>query len=126
MVEVIVRADCGNSPKNLFLKQFSTAFAEGNIAFLSAKVSDDISWEIIGTKSISGKSDFVAELERINFARNAKVLVKRVITHGKEGAVNGEIVMTNGKKYAFCDFYEFTSAKGTSIKVIESYNLELG
>ena len=112
--------------KNRFLKQFNTAFAQGDVALLTTSVSEDIIWNIIGLKSISGKTQFVAELGKIDFTENATVLIKRIITHGKEGAVSGEIVTTNGKQFAFCDFYEFSSAKGTLITVIESYNVEVG
>ena len=66
----------------------------------------------------SSKAEFASALGKIDFSTNATVTIKRIITHGQEGAVNGDT-------YAFCDFYEFDSAKATSIKVIESYNIEV-
>ncbi len=125
MVKVIVSADCGNAPKKLFLKQFNTAFAEGNIEFLAESVSDDIVWKIVGTQLIAGKAEFDATLEKIDFTENSEVTVKRIITHGKEAAANGEIVTTTGQKYTFCDFYEFSGAKGMRVKFIESYNIAI-
>ncbi len=125
MVKVTVDVDCCNSPKKLFLKQFNTAFAEGDVEFLRASVADDIIWRVVGANVISGKAEFASALTKIDFSANARVTIKRIITHGNEAAVNGDILMTNGKTYAFCDFYEFDSAKGTSIKVVESYNIEV-
>ena len=123
MVKVIVDVDCGNSPKKLFLKQFNTAFAEGDVDFLTASVRDDIVWRVVGANEISGKAEFASALGKIDFSTNDTMTIKRIITHGTEAAVNGDILLTNGDTYAFCDFYEFGSAKGTSIKVIESYNI---
>ncbi|WP_179353501.1 hypothetical protein [Winogradskyella vidalii] len=50
---------------------------------------------------------------------------KEILSHGKEGAVNGWIKMENGKQYAFSDFYVFQSAKGEKIKAITSYGIKL-
>lgn len=125
MVKVIVDVDCGNSPKMLFLKEFMTAFATGDIAFITASVSSDITWNIVGVQTIVGKTAFVASLERIDFSENATVTITRIITHGKEAAVNGEITTTGGKRIAFCDVYEFSSAHATAIKVIESFNIKI-
>ena len=123
MVKVLVRADDGNSPQKTLLQQVITAFAEGDIAFLTSSVHDDIVWHVKGFKTISGKTDFVAELHKINFSENETVSIERMITHGNEAAVSGEIVLTNGNTFSFCDFYEFSGVQGTLITVIESYNI---
>ncbi|MBN2501301.1 MAG: hypothetical protein JXB38_11030 [Anaerolineales bacterium] len=41
MVKISVAADCGNSPKKRFLKDFNIALAEGNQPFLLESVTDD-------------------------------------------------------------------------------------
>lgn len=122
MVNVIVNVDDGNSPKKSLLKQFNIAFAEGNVKFIIANVTDDIVWQIVGANTIRGRADFSVALKKIKYEDNAEVTVHKMITHGKEAAVNGEIVMTNGKRYAFCDFYDF---RGNVIKAITSYNIEM-
>ena len=47
-----------------------------------------------------------------------------IITHGKEAAVNGEMLMKDGNVFGFSDFYEFSSAKGSNVKSIVSYLIE--
>lgn len=126
MVKIAVSEDCGNSPKKLFLKQLNIAFAEGDIAFITDSVSDDISWSMVGDEQIQGKSDFVDVLEHIKNNKAAELIISKIITHGKDGAVNSEIIMEDGKKYAYCYVYEFSGAKGTSIKSIVSYVIEIG
>ena len=51
--------------------------------------------------------------------------IHAVITHGREGAINGEITMTDGHRYAFCDIYRFNSAKGNQIKAMTSYIIDV-
>jgi hypothetical protein len=124
MVKINVHADCGNSPKNIFLKDLSVAFGKGNISYIIEQVSDDIEWHIIGDKRIQGKADFVAEWEQMQTQKAVEVTIATVISHGKFGSVNGEIITQDGKTYAYCDVYEFTNVKGTSIKSITSYVIE--
>jgi hypothetical protein len=126
MVKITVSADCGNSPKKLFLKQLNIAFAEGDLAFVADSVTEDIAWHIVGDRRIQGKDDFVEALEQMKDRKAAALIISKVITHGKEGAVNGEIKMMDGKNYAYCDVYEFKGAKGASIKSIQSYVIEIG
>jgi hypothetical protein len=47
MVKVIVGNDCGNSPKNLFLKDFNIAVAEGNIELISQSITEDVTWHLL-------------------------------------------------------------------------------
>jgi hypothetical protein len=53
------------------------------------------------------------------------MIMHHIATHGKAGAVNGTTKLKNGKTRAFCDVYEFSGAKGTSIKEITSYVIEI-
>ena len=121
MTKITVSADCGNAPKKEFLKEINIAFAKGNLDFLTESVTDKIVWNIIGNKKIEGKENFTEELGKMKKEKASELILDRILTHGKEGAVSGIIKMQNGKKYAFSDFYEFSGAKGTKIKSITSY-----
>ncbi len=121
MTKVISSPNCGNSPKMEFLKEFNIAFAKGNMEFISEGVTDEIVWNIIGNKKIEGKEKFKEEMELMKSENVTELIIDQILSHGKEGAVNGIIKMQNGKKYAFSDFYKFKGAKGTKIKSITSY-----
>lgn len=125
MVNITTTGDCGNSPKRLFLEQFNIALAEDNTAFISDSIDDNISWSIIGDKIIEGKSEFLDALSQMYATPTTELVIKRIVMHGKEGAVSGEVVMSDGKKYAYSDFYDFTNAKSTPIKSITSYIIEV-
>lgn len=121
MIKITVDADCGNAPKKEFLKELNIAFAKGNSNFLAECVTDHIIWNIVGDKKIEGKEKFIEELEKMKSKKASELILDRILTHGKEGAVSGIIRMQNGENYAFSDFYEFSGAKGVKVKSITSY-----
>lgn len=125
MTKIISSPNCGNSPKMEFLKQFNIAFAEGHVAFLTENVTDDIVWNIIGDKKLEGIEAFTAELEKMQSVKASELKIDQILSHGKEGAANGMMIMENGKQYAFSDFYVFQSAKGEKIKAITSYCIKI-
>ncbi|MRH99211.1 nuclear transport factor 2 family protein [Kriegella sp. EG-1] len=121
MTKIVSSPNCGNSPKMEFLKEFNIAFAKGDVAFLTESVTVDIVWNIIGDKKIEGKEKFIVELEKMKSEKVSELVLEQILSHGKEGAVNGILKMQDGKKYAFSDFYVFQGAKGTKIKAMTSY-----
>jgi hypothetical protein len=125
MIEIIVKEDCGNSPKKLFLKELNIAFVKSDISFITDSISDDISWNLVGDTLIQGKNNVTDVLEKMKRNQATKLIINNIITHGKAGAVNGEISLDNGKIYDYCDVYEFRSAKGTNVKSIMSYVIEI-
>lgn len=125
MLNVTVNTSCKNSPKREFLKDWNIAFAKGNGTFVLDSVSDDVTWNRVGEKVTRGKEAFAKALEEIETAEATELILDKIVTHGKEGAVNGTMVMENGEHYAFCDVYEFTNTKGTTIKSIASYVIKI-
>jgi hypothetical protein len=125
MANITVDADCGNSPKKFFLKDVNIAFVEGNTSFISDSIREDIIWNLVGDRIIEGKADFIPALLEMKKDSAEELIISNVITHGKQAAVNGILLLQNGKHLAFCDVYEFSGAKGTSIKSIVSYVIEL-
>lgn len=108
-----------------FLRQFNIAFAEGNVGFLTDNVAQDIVWDIIGDKKIEGNEAFKEELEKMQSTKVTELILNQILSHGKEGAVNGLMTMENGNQYAFSDFYVFQSTKGEKVKAITSYCIEV-
>lgn len=125
MALINVKADCGNSPKMEFLKQFNIAFANGDVEFLADSVTDEIVWNIIGNKKIEGKERFTEELKKMQSLKTTELIIDQLLSHGKEGAANGWVITESGKKYAFSNFYVFQGAKGAKIKKITSYEIEI-
>ena len=125
MTTVIVSEDCGNSPKNIFLQNLTIAFAKGDTEYVLNSVTDDIRWNIVGEKLFQGREDFIDSLEMMGDEKVKELTIFHVVSHGKAGAVNGIKKLKNGKTFAFCKVYEFSGAKGTSVREITSYLVEL-
>jgi len=121
MTKINVLTDCGNSPKNTFIRDFNIAFAAGDLAKLSAMVSDDVTWEIIGDNIYSGKHTFIAAVEKMKCQELLEFTLDTAVSHGTTASASGSMVIKNGIQFLFSDVYEFSSVKGDQIKVIKSY-----
>lgn len=125
MTKITTTIHCGNSPKMAFIKQFNSAFAQGDVEFLAENVTDEIVWNILGDKKITGKENFLKALEQMKAEKASELILEQILSHGKEGAANGIMKMENGNDYAFSDFYIFNNAKGTQVKSITSYVIKI-
>ena len=125
MTKIMIGEDCGNSPKNILLQNLTIAFGKGNSKFILDKVTDDIRWNIIGDELIQGKDNFAKALQRKKNVKITEMAIHHIATHGKSGAANGTTKLKNGKILGFCDVYEFKDTKGTLVKEITSYVIEI-
>ncbi len=121
MTEIIVKQDCGNSPKNLLLRDFNIAFAESKLDLMLSYLSEDITMEMVGDQKIEGKENLRTFLKPMMKGNMKKYTISEAFTHGKSGAVHGEFIMDDGSEYKFCDVYEFSSAAGKMISKITSF-----
>ncbi len=125
MTRVITSEDCGNSPKNIFVQDLTIALARRDSKFILSNVTDDVRWNIIGDTPIQGKDNFAEALEGMKSHKVLQLTVQHVATYGKTGAVDGTTKLENGKTRAFCDVYEFSNTKGTAVKEITSFIIEI-
>lgn len=125
MIKVIIGEDCGNSPKNIFLQNLTTAFARGDSKFIMESVDDEMRWNIVGGGLIQGREDLAKTLRQMKKDEAVELRIHQVASHGKAGAVDGILLLESGKRRAFCDVYEFRNTKGTRVKEITSYVIDL-
>lgn len=114
--------ECGNSPKNELVEDIAIALAQSDPTAFDGVISDDFRRVTVGDAISQGKDTFLRQLEA-DAAADA-VTVFHVSSHGKTGAVNGEMALKSGN-IAFCHVIEFTSAASTSVKTITSYLIPL-
>ncbi len=119
-----IKPDCENAPKRELIKNLTIYFASYAIDEVMHYLDDKVTWTLVGEKPITGKEQFRKTLQEMSHIKTSELTIHSVITHGKEAAVNGEMIMEDGNVYGFSDFYEFTSAKGSSVKTITSYVIE--
>ncbi len=120
-MKINIKTACGNAPKRIFLKDFNIAYAKGDTDHLAQCLTEDIIWTIHGDQKLEGKAVVMAHLESMKDYKISALILDKVVTHGREGAVNGSLEMASGEVYHFADFYEFKGAKGDRIKDIVSY-----
>lgn len=123
MTKVVHSKDCGNSPKNQLAENLAVALIEGDQRTVSQLVTDDIIWSIIGGESILGRGAVLRALPMVNDTPDGMLTVLHVVTHGKSGAVNGTFQHPAGSM-SFCEVFEFSNAKGTSVSRITSYRIK--
>jgi hypothetical protein len=128
MTKVIFSEDCGNSPKNLLLRDFNIAVAKGDLEFIRKNIAEDIDWHLLepaGHKWIHGRDNVLEEYTHNLIIVPVEFTIDNVISHGNTGAANGRIKAKGGKTYAFCDIYKFDGyTKSAKIKEMTSYTIE--
>lgn len=125
IMKTIAPAHCGNSPKMALALKLTEAFASYSLDQVAAYLSEDIVWTLVGDAPIAGKENFLAALREMSDNPTQELRIHQVLSHGKEAAIRGEMLMADGNTYGFADFYEFTSAGSERVKRIDSFVISL-
>lgn len=121
MMKVNIKTDCGNSPKSELIKNLTIFFASYNLSQLVHYFEDNIKWTLVGDAPIVGKDQFINALQKMEQNKAIELTIHGIVTHGKEAAIHGEMLMQDGNHFGFSDFYVFTSVKANKVKSIMSY-----
>lgn len=111
------------------LKKLNDAFASCDTDFLNNSVTDNIIWDIVGEKKISGRKDFEKSLDRMSHGGPTKIIVNEIFSSGNRSVVEGivEFFVEPGKKkkYAFCDVYIFSDKDESKFTELRTYVAQL-
>lgn len=118
--------DCGYSPRMKQMREVCIAFAQNNSDLATSLLSDNVIWELVGIKVLSGKEAVARQLSETPKDDQIKSLaLKRVTCHGKVGAIDGMFETNGNQSFAFCNIYEFAShSKDAKISQISSYIIQ--
>ncbi len=122
-MRLILPGNCRNSPKAQLVIAFNEAFLNGNFSSLLDMVEEDIIWDMVGDKIVTGKMSFERMTKTLKDSPLASMELYNIITHGKTAAANGLFIDSEGNRFEFCDVYEFKSAGSKKIQKIKSYVL---
>jgi len=125
MLKITASPNCSNSPKMELIKNLTIHFVTYDLDKAMPFLVEDFAWTLVGDCTIYGKAQFRSALEEMSTNKATELSITSVLTHGQEGAVHGEILMEDGHKFGFADFYKFSSVKGDKVKSIVSYVVEL-
>ena len=107
------------------LEKLNKAFANNDTEFVIGLVTENIKWTAVGDFTVEGKQAFSEKLNEMTSGDPYKLDIDKVITHGKEAAVNGLMTSKTGKRYAFCDVYTFNGFKNPKISEMTSYVVQV-
>lgn len=108
-----------------FIRKFNEAFAKNDQDFILDSMSDDIVWNFVGEKIMTGKDAVKEFMEPMKNMETLELEILQIISRGREAAANGRMKIKepagNTKRFGFADFYEFPGEKAAKISRMTSY-----
>jgi ketosteroid isomerase-like protein len=96
----------------------NASFAEGGIEGFLSFCADDVTWTIVGTKTVIGK-DAIREWMTTWDTEHPKFTIDNVIAEGDFVIAHGEMTLKgkDGKEvpHSYCDIYRFRGGKITEL-----------
>lgn len=118
MTKIQGSSDCGNSPKNKFAEQIAICIETGKVDELAPLLVPDFRWN----NEDASEHPAAEFLDAVGGAAAASgIVIDRVVTHGRNGAVSGSTVSQQGSQARFCHIMQFANAKGTTLAAIDSF-----
>lgn len=115
--------------KEEFLRKVNQAFVDGDRDFLLDAISDDICWDIVGEKMVSGKIEFSEALEQMQELPPIEINIHNVVIQELSAVVTGIVVGRNHvgqkKNFGFCDVYELKQDEKLKIDKMTSYVIDI-
>ena len=124
MSRINIPPDCGNSPKKAFLKDLNISIANGKTDLISEHLHDNIIWKFAGKPEQQGKEAFIKALIKHKRYKVKALSLDKIITHGSDATVCGQITGIDNDVYEFCDIYSFMSAGSNKIKSIKTFFIQ--
>ena len=117
------------SEKEQFLRRVNKAFVDSDREFLLQSISDNICWDIVGEKLVSGKTEFSEALEQMQEMPPINIDIQKVVIQDESAVVSGIVVGRNHlgqkKNFSFCDIYELKNDEGWKIDKMTSYVIDI-
>jgi hypothetical protein len=125
MAKIQVPQDCGNAPRKLFLVDFNTALANGDMDSFQELIPEKINWDIVGQELIADKAGFLKAVKVLPLWKVKELIVEAIITHGYEASLSGQVVAKDKSLYKFCHIYRFPKASGVTISSLTTFVIKL-
>lgn len=117
------------SEKEQFLRKVNQAFVDGDREFLLNSISDEICWDIVGEKMVSGKVEFSDALDQMQEMPPINIDIHKVVIQENSAVVTGIVVGRNHlgqkKNFGFCDIYDLKDAEKPLIDKMTSYVIDI-
>ena len=119
-MDIVIEPDCENAPKKALIRDWLVALASGDQDEVTGLLESDIRWEHVGNKIWTGIGEVREDLP----SEPADSLhVNRLLSHGKEVAAEGRIVLSDGSESRFAHLLRFSGhGKNAKIAAITTYS----
>ena len=115
-MDIIVDVDCGNAPKQALVCDWLVAAAHDDVETVSALLSADASWEIVGIQTHHGRKEVAAAMT--DHSSIERFHIARLLSHGKHVAAEGEVRHGDGTTGRFAHLLTF-DGHGKNARVCE-------
>jgi ketosteroid isomerase-like protein len=108
------------------VEEYFDGFRSSDHEAILALLTDDVEWNIVGFKRLTGKEAFDAEIENPAFEGSPKLIVDRLVEEGNTIAAihQGTGQLRGGQPFRFAGNTVFTF-QGDLIRRVESYVVPL-
>ena len=119
-MQVDIPGNCGNAPRHQIIIGIIEALLAKDLQALHERCAEDVRWEIAGSGKITG-FEAIAQWAKSGTPTDS-LKFSSVLTHGKEGSVDGICTDDSGASTHFSHVFQFASAgKNAKLKAVRSY-----
>ncbi len=108
------------------VKKYIDGFREGDSQKTLSCLTDDVTWNIYGHKSLRGLDQFAAELKNDAFEGNPELQILNFVENANTVAIqgSGRVKQRGGDwlPFVFSEFFVFTSGK---VETLDTYHIFL-
>jgi ketosteroid isomerase-like protein len=121
MMKVDVKPDCENAPKKALVRDWLIALASSTPDEVTGLLDPDVRWEHVGNEAWTGIDEVQA---RLPVEPAESLQISKLLSHGKEVAAEGRIVLGDGSKERFAHLLQFTChGKKAKLESITTYSI---
>ncbi|MCB9233237.1 MAG: nuclear transport factor 2 family protein [Bacteroidia bacterium] len=121
-----IKPDCTDSPLKELVKNLTIWFVSYDLEQVAQHLHEQVAWTMAGDQPVVGREAFIESLKEWSHNKATELVIHSIISQDNEVAVNGEMLMMDGNRFAFADFYEFSHSEGGVVKGIISYVVKMG
>lgn len=122
LARIVVDDDCNNAPKRALLRDLLIAWVHGDWETMRPLLAEDIAWEFVGEPTVRGREALMERAAEGDPAEMTDVVIARILSHGKLGAIEGTIALRNGMQLGFCHVVTFSGhAKTAPVMQMRSF-----
>ena len=113
MITVTMSPDCGNAPKQAYIRDVLTSAARGERAAVAQAVADDWTYRVAGRPPATGEAAIDELIAEMSPPGLESLAITALMSHGKLAAASGWL-LGKGTRTEFCCMLTFTGHTKTA------------